>query len=136
MDESMQSEHFFTQIDEALRCISTFHSQRFRSVNVYIQTIVVGASEGRLAEAIPGTGVCVLTPELLNHSSLAIASVIIHEMTHLRIDRLGARSNSDRAERLCVKHEIDFLEHVQGQSDAEPLLAKRRRKFNALAHTS
>jgi hypothetical protein len=58
---------------------------------------------------------------VLQHNTETIASVIVHEATHARIDRRGIRAWPDligRIERCCLSEQIAFLEKVPGAEDA------------------
>ena len=76
-------------------------------------------------------GVHLASADLLGISNYALASVFVHESTHLRISARGIKylpECRERIERLCVKEQARFLRHVPDHGeemarDAESVLA-------------
>ena len=108
------SESRFATLQEALRLIEYYDPLRYRSLKRYIRRIIVDDSIPARAMYFLGTGVCVIRPDLLGSGRATIASALVHETTHARLDRLGVRQSPDRharIESLCMSQEIDFVSH-------------------------
>lgn len=101
------------RLDEALALIEHFQPWRLRHLQRDVRHIHIVRFPCRGAY-IPGQRVCVTELTFLNRrdiSAAPVASSIIHEGMHARVDRMGVRAEGrDRAreERLCRKAELAF----------------------------
>ena len=65
-------------------------------------------------------GIHIASSDLLGIAELALASVLVHEATHLRISALGVRfepAQRERIERLCVREQAAFLRSASGEGE-------------------
>ncbi len=101
------------RLDEALALIEQFQPWRLRHLQRDVRHIHIVRFPCRGAY-IPGERVCVTELTFLARrdiSAAPVASSIIHEGMHARVDRMGVRAEGrDRAreERLCRKAELAF----------------------------
>lgn len=101
------------RLDEALALIETYQPWRLRHLRRDLDEIRVVRFPCRGAW-IPEEGACVTELTFLNRrdiSAAPVASSIIHEGMHARVDRMGvSRYARDRAreERLCRRAELEF----------------------------
>ena len=82
-----------------------------------------------------GTRSCTLRPELLEGTDATVATVLVHEGTHARLDvrkviQTGARRK--RVERICALAEIHFVSRFPPTSSLEKWLRQRHRYANSL----
>lgn len=105
------------RLDEALGLIERYQPWRLRHLRRDVNEIRVVRFPCRGAW-IPDEGACVTELTFLARRDITaapVASSIIHEGMHARVDRMGAsRSNRDRAreERLCRRAELEFGESL------------------------
>ena len=101
------------RLDEALALIARHQPWRLRHLQRDLDEIRVVRFPCRGAW-IPGEGACVTELTFLNRRDITaapVASSIIHEGMHARVDRMGVnRYGRDRAreERLCRRAELEF----------------------------
>lgn len=101
------------RLDEALALIARYQPWRLRHLQRDLDEIRVVRFPCRGAW-IPDEGACVTELTFLNRRDITaapVASSIIHEGIHARVDRMGvSRYARDRAreERLCRRAELDF----------------------------
>jgi hypothetical protein len=101
------------RLDEALALIERYQPWRLRHLQRDLDEIRVVRFPCRGAW-IPDEGACVTELTFLNRRDITaapVASSIIHEGIHARVDRMGvSRYSRDRAreERLCRRAELEF----------------------------
>jgi hypothetical protein len=101
------------RLDEALRLIARYQPWRLKHLQRDLDEIRVVRFPCRGAW-IPDEGACVTELTFLNRRDITaapVASSIIHEGIHARVDRMGvSRYARDRAreERLCRRAELEF----------------------------
>jgi hypothetical protein len=103
------------RLDEALALIERYQPWRLRHLRRDVDAIRVVRFPCRGAW-IPDEGACVTELTFLNRRDITaapVASSIVHEGMHARVDRMGvSRHSRDRAreERLCRRAELEFGE--------------------------
>ena len=106
-----------SRLDEALALIERYQPWRLRHLRRDVDAIHVVRFPCRGAW-IPDEGACVTELTFLARRDITaapVASSIIHEGMHARVDRMGvSRSHRDRAreERLCRRAELEFGESL------------------------
>lgn len=111
------TESVLTRLDEAIELIERFQPWRLRHLRRDLRHIRVVRFPCRGAY-IPGDRVCVTELTFLARrdiSAAPVASSIIHEGMHARIDRMGVRAehrDAAREERLCRRAELAFGESL------------------------
>lgn len=106
-----------TRLDEALALIERFQPWRLRHLRRDLRHIQVVRFPCRGAY-IPGDRVCITELTFLARrdiSAAPVASSIVHEGMHARIDRMGVRAahrDPAREERLCRRAELAFGESL------------------------
>jgi hypothetical protein len=111
------TEDALERLDEALGLIERYQPWRLRHLRRDVETIHVVRFPCRGAW-IAEQGACVTELTFLARRDITaapVASSIIHEGMHARVDRMGvSRSNRDRAreERLCRRAELEFGESL------------------------
>lgn len=109
----IESSAVLERLDEALALIEQYQPWRLRHLQRDVRHINVVRFPCRGAY-IPGQRICVTELTFLARrdiSAAPVASSIIHEGMHARVDRMGVRAEGrDRAreERLCRKAELEF----------------------------
>jgi hypothetical protein len=111
------TEVVLTRLDEALALIEQYQPWRLRHLRRDLDEIRVVRFPCRGAW-LPGEGACVTELTFLARRDITaapVASSIIHEGMHARVDRMGVnRYSRDRAreERLCRRAELEFGESL------------------------
>lgn len=100
------------RLDEALALIERYQPWRLAHLRRDLAEIRVVRFPCRGAW-IPDDGACITELTFLNRRDITaapVASSIIHEGMHARVDRMGVRPGRDRAreERLCRRAELEF----------------------------
>ena len=83
------------------------------TVKRYVRHVAIWKGHYTASDKIGG--VQLASSWLMDSSDLLLASVFVHEATHLRVRRYGIKYNADmrsRIERLCVKQQAGFLRKV------------------------
>jgi hypothetical protein len=98
-----------SQIPEALFVVRDASPPVYRRIKRYVRQILVWPASYSAALR-PGT-VQLSTAHLSIEDPLELASVLVHEATHLLINawRVDSKRNADRVERLCVKEQTEVL---------------------------
>ena len=102
-----------SRLDEALRLIEQYQPWRLRHLHRDLETFLVARFPCRGAY-FPELRTCMTELTFLNRRNITaatVASSIVHEGIHARVDRMGVRrDNRDRAreERLCRRAELEF----------------------------
>ena len=111
------------RLDEALGLIARYQPWRLRHLQRDLDAIHVVRFPCRGAW-IPNEGACVTELTFLNRRDITaapVASSIIHEGMHARVDRMGvSRFERDRAreERLCRRAELEFGQSLPSELGA------------------
>ncbi len=109
----IETEDVLDRLDEALLLIERHQPWRLRHLRRDLKRILVARFPCRGAY-IPGERTCVTELTFLARRDITaatVASSIVHEGIHARVDRMGVRSEGrDRAkeERLCRRAELEF----------------------------
>jgi hypothetical protein len=110
------------RVIQALELLKYYDVYQFAQLRRLISTIVVEAELLARAAYVPGTSTCALASSLLRETTASIATALVHEATHARIDRFGVRqfgSRLQRIEQICIQHEIEFVRHFPMTKDLE-----------------
>lgn len=108
------------RIEDALRLIESsapLHYRRIKNnlARIWVQLVPHGA--GCYLHSL---NACLLDARIVNSETTTvewIASVIVHEATHARLEKLGIRYHEavrQRIERICARRELDFARHLSG----------------------
>lgn len=108
------------RIEDALRLIESsapLHYRRIKNnlARIWVQLVPHGA--GCYLHSL---NACLLDERIVNSETTTvewIASVIVHEATHARLEKLGIRYHEavrQRIERICARRELDFARHLSG----------------------
>lgn len=126
------------RLDEALALIGQYQPWRLRHLQRDVRHIHVVRYPCRGAY-IPGQRICVTELTFLARRDITaapVASSIIHEGMHARVDRMGVRAaGRDRAreERMCRKAELAFGESLP-PSLGEPVVARAMESLGLADH--
>lgn len=123
------TEDVLSRLDEALALIEQYQPWRLAHLQRDIRGISVVRFPCRGAW-IPNEGAIVTELTFLNRrdiSAAPVASSIIHEGMHARVDGMGVWQGRDRAreERLCRRAELEFGESLPQELGA-PVVARAR----------
>jgi hypothetical protein len=122
----------FHKVQEALDLISRVDPIRFSRIRKDMRRVLIMGDLkvlGRqlIASSPDGLAGCFLDLDFLRTATVhRVAVVVVHEATHLRIDRAQVRqppSMRDRVERVCMRAEISF--HSMASSSAPRLVGTR-----------
>jgi hypothetical protein len=105
-----------TKIEDALRLLEEVHPRAYRAVKRHIgRVLVVWAPHYRGSWYGP-LGLCELSLEYVTRDSPdEIASTLVHEAAHARLERLGFRYHESlrfRLEAVCTRKQIEFVEKL------------------------
>jgi len=107
-----KSESRFAILQQALRLIDYYDPLRYRGLKRHIRRVIIDDSISKQAMYFLGTGSCIIHPDLLGLGGATVASALVHEAAHARLDRLRIRQSPDRyvrIESICMRQEIDFV---------------------------
>lgn len=102
-----------SSLEDALRLLSEVDPQNHRRVLRYARYVVVWA--GHYFAADRRGGIYAAAPFLLDGEAAQVASLLVHEAVHLRLQRCGIRhhaANIARIERRCVREQASFLRRI------------------------
>jgi hypothetical protein len=108
------------RIEEALRLIersSPLHYRRIKNNLARIWVHLVPHGAGCYLHSL---NACLLDERIVASETTTvewIASAIVHEATHARLEKLGIRYDEavrQRIERICARRELDFARHLSG----------------------
>jgi hypothetical protein len=119
------------RVEAALRLIERFAPLHYRRIKTNLSRIWV--------QLVPHGGGCYkhsLNACLLDQRVVAsetttvewIASAIVHEATHARLEKWGIRYDEAvrlRIERICTRRELDFARHLSGVDGLQEEIAQR-----------
>jgi hypothetical protein len=116
------------QVAAALQLIAAHAPAAFAQLQSLSRGILVAPLHGARGEWRPSIQACLISREYLQQdhaSEPAIASTIIHELAHARLDALGIASTAERAgrvERICFRASQRFLQVLPAGSKREAAL--------------
>jgi hypothetical protein len=110
------------RLEGAFKVLDATDASRSRHVHRYVRRIVVWA--GHFTFATPPKSVYLASSHLLTGSSIELASTLVHEAVHLRIERHGIRFERtlrERIEHRCILEQTSFLRRqgAEGEEMAE-----------------
>lgn len=109
---------FRQQIAAALQLIARHSPADFARLQHLMRGIVVARLYGALAEWRKALDVCIVSTRFLRRettSSAVVASTIVHELMHARLDALGfgyGETHRARVEHICFRASRRFLERL------------------------
>jgi hypothetical protein len=111
------SKEILDRVESALRIIETYDAQRYRRLQRDLQRIWVRLqTRGNTGLYNFDLGACELDPRYVLRADVQpsdIASVVVHEATHARLNRFGFTEDMrSRIEAACRKQERIFSEHL------------------------
>ena len=114
---TQDSDNLLRQVEAALRTIRDYDARRYNRVRRDLQRVWVKVQPGGNTGLYnPDLKACELDPRLLLREGVTpsdIASVIVHEATHARLQRFGfPESLRNRIESLCRRQEHAFSERL------------------------
>ena len=140
IDNHDQNAQLVGKVEEALTLIRTLDPRRYQRIRQDLAVVIV------LDRDLPGVNAkywhearaCVLTRETVrDHSDAIVASCIVHEATHARLERAGVHYFKDlrpRIEARCVREELSFAERLGGEAfpGAEAYRESLRKRMSML----
>ena len=103
------------RVEEALRLIKRHDTLHYSRVTRNLERIWVGVIPSALAHYDPSLNACVLDERYVLKETMTLenlASTIVHEATHARLDRWSIRYEETlryRIEAICLRRELNFL---------------------------
>lgn len=118
---SADSSLLLQRVQVAVEMIADADRRRFFRARQDLKWIVLSIAKSA-AEYVPAASICIIDVEYVRDSEpLIIASSIVHEATHARIDNAGISYDSSRKrariERRCVREEISFIRLQNGSEE-------------------
>jgi hypothetical protein len=113
-----EREPMFEKITAALELLRQHDARRLDWLHQYADGVFVFGTTGALAEWVSSARLVVLEESYVRDprtSAAAIASTLVHEATHARLDRLGLRYTPDRRvriEAICFRSELAFARRL------------------------
>ena len=107
-----------SKIDQALNLISKFDPRRYRQIKRDVKRIWIAAAPGYCAQWIDELQTCILDTDYFRRidiSASEMATTIIHEATHARLDKFKIGYSEEirvRVEQICFKSEIAFAKRL------------------------
>lgn len=108
------------RVEDALRLIercAPLHYRRIKNNLARIWVHLVPHGAGCYSHSL---NACLLDERIVTSETTTvewIASAIVHEATHARLEKLGIRYHEalrQRIERICARRELDFARHLSG----------------------
>ena len=105
----------FRRVEDALRLIKRHDTLHYSRVTRNLERIWVGVIPSALAHYDPSLNACVLDERYVLKETMTLenlASTIVHEATHARLDRWSIRYEETlryRIEAICLRRELNFL---------------------------
>ena len=129
--QSDDPERTLQRVEAALRLIERFAPLHYRRIKkslsrIWVQLVPHGA--GCYQHSL---NACLLDPRVVDSETTTvewIASAIVHEATHARLENWGIRyyeANRLRIERICVRREFDFARRLSGVDALQEEIAQR-----------
>jgi hypothetical protein len=108
------------RVEAALRLIEHFSPLHYRRIKTSLSRIWVQLFPYGAACYRHSLNACLLDERVVASETTTlewIASAIVHEATHARLEKRGIRYDETvrhRIERICVRRELDFVRHLPG----------------------
>jgi hypothetical protein len=108
------------RIEDALRLIERCSPIHYRRIKNNLARVWVHLVPHRAACYLHSLNACLLDERVVASETTTvewIASAIVHEATHARLEKLGIRYDEavrQRIERICARRELDFARHLSG----------------------
>jgi hypothetical protein len=119
------------RVEAALRLIDSCAPLHYRRVKNSLTRIWVTLVPHGAGCYLHSMNACKLDERVIASEATTlewIASAIVHEATHARLEKLGIRYNEAvrlRIERICVRRELDFARHLSGVDALQQELTQR-----------
>src|SRR5882762_1426222 len=114
------SEPALQRVEAALRLIERFAPLHYRRVKNSLSRIWVQLVPRGAGCYLHSLNACLLDERVVASENTTlewIASAIVHEATHARLEKRGIRYDEavrHRIERICARRELDFARHLSG----------------------
>jgi hypothetical protein len=129
--QSDDPERALQRVEAALRLIERFAPLHYRRIKrslsrIWVQLVPHGA--GCYQHSL---NACLLDTRVVDSETTTvewIASAIVHEATHARLENWGIRYHEAvrlRIERICAGRELDFVRHLSGVDALQEEIARR-----------
>jgi len=108
------------RVEAALRLIERFAPLYHRRIRNSLSRIWVRLIPNGAACYLDRLNACLLDERVVASETTTlewIASAIVHEATHARLEKWGIRYNEAarlRIERICIRRQLDFVQHLSG----------------------
>ncbi len=125
------SEPALQRVEAALRLIQRFAPLHYQRVKNHLSRIWVQLVPHGAGCYLHSFNACLLDERVVTSETTTvewIASAIVHEATHARLEKRGIRYNEAvrlRIERICVRRELDFARHLSGVDALQEEIARR-----------
>lgn len=116
--QKQSSDCTFLKIDQALKLISDFDPRRYSQIQRDVKKIWVFTVQPYCAEWLDELQTCVIDREYICRADVSpaeVASTIVHEATHARLNRAKIKYSQDirvRVERICFRSEVAFSKRL------------------------
>jgi hypothetical protein len=119
------------RVEAALRLIERCAPLHYRRVKNSLARIWVRLVPHGAGCYLHSLNACLLDERIVNSETTTvewIASAIVHEATHARLEKLGIRYDEAarlRLERICICRELDFARHLSGAAALQEDITQR-----------
>lgn len=119
------------RVKDALQLIERSAPLHYRRIQKNLARIWVNLVPHAAGCYLHSLNACLLDERIVNSATTTvewIASAIVHEATHARLEKLGVRYDEalrQRIERICVRRELDFARHLSGVDALQEEIAWR-----------
>jgi len=128
----------WTKVEAALLLLQNQHPRSYRMVTREVRRVLVGFSPRSPGSWHHGLRLCFLSVEFYSQpltSAADLASTLLHEATHGRLESLGHRYTPQRRVRLeaiCTRAEMDLAATLPDAADRQAALAERLEQLNVV----
>ncbi|WP_439357269.1 hypothetical protein [Bradyrhizobium sp. DASA03007] len=125
------SEPALQRVEAALRLIERFAPLQYRRVKNSLSRVWVTLVPHGAGCYLDRLNACLLDERVVAAEATTvawIASAIVHEATHARLDRWGIRYKEAarlRVERICIRSELNFARHLPDADALQEQIAQR-----------
>src|SRR5579872_7101674 len=106
------------RVEAALRLIERFAPLHYRRIKTSLSRIWVQLVPHGAGCYLHSLNACLLDERVVASETVEwIASAIVHEATHARLEKWGIRYDEAvrlRIERICIRRELDFARYLSG----------------------
>jgi hypothetical protein len=117
------------RVEAALRLIERLAPLHYRRIKTSLSRIWVRLVPHGAGCYLPFLNACLLDERVVASETVEwIASAIVHEATHARLEKWGIRYDEAvrlRIERICIRRELDFARHLSGVDALQEQIAQR-----------